>query len=68
MTEAEYSELEPYYEEAKVAVPTWPEITAKAVQRHYFWGYNRACRLLETLAEHGHLHWDRKTGQYSRPS
>jgi DNA segregation ATPase FtsK/SpoIIIE-like protein len=65
MTEAEFSELEPYYEEAKVAVPTWPQISVTAVQRNYVWGYNRACRLLEALAEHGHLNYDRKTGTYS---
>lgn len=68
MTEAEYSEIEPHYEDAKTLVPTWEVITTQAVQRHFMWGYNRACRLLETLAEHGHLSWDNKTGKYSRPS
>jgi DNA segregation ATPase FtsK/SpoIIIE-like protein len=68
VTEEEYAELEPLYHEYKVAIPAWPEISVSKVQRDYRFGYNRACRLLETLAEHGHLHWDPKTGKYSRPS
>lgn len=65
MTESEYSELEPHYEDAKKLVPTWDPINVSRVQRHFMWGYNRACRLLETLAEHGHLHYDRRTGAYT---
>lgn len=68
MTEEEYAALEPLYHQYKQAIPMMPTISVSAVQRAYRFGYNRAARLLETLAEHGHLHWDRITGNYSRPS
>lgn len=38
MTEAEYTNLEPNYEDAKMVIPTWDPISVSAVQRHYTWG------------------------------
>jgi DNA segregation ATPase FtsK/SpoIIIE-like protein len=65
MTEQQYSELEPLYEMAKTDIPSWDVISINSVQRRYQLGYNRAARLLETLAEHGHLRWDKRTGAFS---
>lgn len=66
MNEQEYGELEPLYAQAKTEVPALPHINVTRVQRLYTIGYNRAARLLERLAEHGHLKYDNGTGQYSR--
>jgi DNA segregation ATPase FtsK/SpoIIIE-like protein len=67
MTEQEYSELEPLYQQAKIELPhRLSKISVSGVQRLYMIGYNRASRLLEHLAEHGHLAYDRLTGAYSR--
>lgn len=67
MNEQEYSELEPLYQQAKIEVPhRLSNITTLGVQRLYMIGYNRASRLLERLAEHGHLSYDQFTGKYSR--
>lgn len=42
MTEEEYRELEPLYEQAKQEIPTWGSITISTVRRSYRLGYNRA--------------------------
>lgn len=65
MIEQEYRELEPLYDRAKAEIPTWDSISITRVQRTYMWGYNRAARLLESLAEYGVLDYDRMTGKYS---
>lgn len=65
MTEDEYRALEPLYDTAKAEIPTWPHISVGRVQRKWMLGYNRASRLLETLAAHGALRWDKMTGVYS---
>jgi DNA segregation ATPase FtsK/SpoIIIE-like protein len=67
MTEQEYSGLEPLYQQAKIELThRLQRISVSGVQRLYMIGYNRASRLLEALAEHGHLGYDRTTGAYSR--
>ena len=66
MTEQEYRELEPMYDKAKAEVPRWDFISISRVQREYMWGYNRAARLLENLAEYGVLQRNNQTGAYSR--
>lgn len=68
MNEVEYQELEPLYAQAQREVPALPHINTTAVQRLYMIGYNRASRLLENLAEHGFLKYDRYTGAYSAPT
>ena len=65
MTENEYRECEPLYDDAKATIPTWKRISVAAVQRHYRWGYNRASRMLEQLAEVGALNWNKVTGAYT---
>lgn len=64
MTEQEYRELEPLYDQLKAEVPTWDSISITRVQRTYRFGYNRAARLLENLAEYGVLTYNKHTGQY----
>lgn len=64
MTEQEYRELEPLYDQAKKEVPLMDVISISRVQRVYFWGYNRAARLLEQLALAGVLLYDNRTGKY----
>lgn len=66
MTEQEYSKLEPLYAQAKTEVPALSRIGLSAVQRLYMIGYNRAARLMEHLAEYGHLNYDATTGAYSQ--
>jgi DNA segregation ATPase FtsK/SpoIIIE-like protein len=66
MTEDEFRELEPMYEQAKKEVPLMPSITISAVQRRYRFGYNRAAHLLERLAQYGVLDYEFKTGRYTR--
>jgi len=66
MTEQEYRELEPLYDQAKAEIPSWDSISITRVQRTYTFGYNRAARLLENLAEYGVLTWDKRTGQFRR--
>jgi DNA segregation ATPase FtsK/SpoIIIE-like protein len=67
MTEQEYSQLEPLYQQAKIElIHRLHKISVSGVQRLYMIGYNRASRLLETLAAHGHLKYDQFTGAYSR--
>jgi DNA segregation ATPase FtsK/SpoIIIE-like protein len=69
VTEDEYRELDPSYDSVRTTVSVWKgDITVSRVQREFRFGYNRAWRMLEVLAENGHLHWDRITGKYSRPS
>lgn len=64
MPEAEYSELEPLYQQAKAEVPLMERIAISTVQRRYMLGYNRAARLLEQLCSCGALQWNRVTGAY----
>jgi DNA segregation ATPase FtsK/SpoIIIE-like protein len=66
MTEEEFRELEPMYEQAKTEIPLMPSITISSVQRQYRFGYNRAAHMLERLAQYGVLNYDRRTGAYSR--
>lgn len=66
MTEQEYRELEPIYDQAKAEIPTWPHISITRVQRKYTFGYNRAARLLENLAEYGVLTFNNLDGSYRR--
>lgn len=67
MNEKEYGEIEPLYQQAKIELPhRLSKISVSGVQRLYMIGYNRASRLLEHLAEHGHLKYDQFTGAYSR--
>lgn len=66
MNEQEYNELEPLYEQAKIELPLrLSHVSVTGVQRLYMIGYNRASRLLEALAEHGHLKYNAATGAYS---
>lgn len=65
MTDDEYRECETQYDQLLASVQKWPEISVVRVQRQFQFGYNRAARLLETLAENGHIHWDSLTGKYS---
>lgn len=67
MTEQEYNELEPLYQQAKIEIPhRLHKISVSGVQRLYMIGYNRASRLLGELVEHGHLNYAPLTGEYSR--
>lgn len=66
MTEQEYRELEPIYDQAKAEIPTWPHISITRVQRTYTFGYNRAARLLENLTEYGVLTFNNLDGSYRR--
>jgi len=66
VTEQEYRELEPLYDQAKAEIPTWPHINITRVQRKYTLGYNRAARLLENLAEYGALTYNKHDGTYRR--
>ena len=68
MPEKEFRELEPLYEQARREIPTMPVISISTVQRRYMLGYNRAARLLESLADYGVLDYEFATGKYSRPS
>jgi DNA segregation ATPase FtsK/SpoIIIE-like protein len=68
VTEQEYRELEPLWDQLKAEVPLWDSISITRVQRTYRFGYNRAARLLESLAEYGVLSWNKRTGQFSRAS
>lgn len=66
MTEQEYSELEPLYQQAKTEVLALPHINITAVIRLYRIGYNRAVRLIAALVEHGYLKYNNFDGGYSR--
>lgn len=64
MTEDEYRDIEPMYDKARREIPTWDSISISRVQRTYTFGYNRAARLLENLAEYGVLTYNKLTGEY----
>lgn len=66
MTEQEYREIETQYDECKTAILTWDQISISRVQREFRFGYNRAARLLETMAEFGHLVWSNRDGSFRR--
>lgn len=66
MTDDEYMKIELMYPKLLATVPTWQDISISKVQREFRFGYNRAATLLETLAENGHIRWDKITGKFSR--
>jgi DNA segregation ATPase FtsK/SpoIIIE-like protein len=65
LTEAEFRELEPLYDQARREIPALPSISITAVQRLYRLGYNRAARLREALAQYGVVDYDQMTGAFT---
>ena len=65
MSVADYREIEPMYDQLRTEIPHLGNISLSQVQRVYRFGYNRAARIMEHLADEGVLHWDQTTGKYS---
>jgi hypothetical protein len=68
LSEQDYRAIEPLYQTCRAQIPTWDRVDVQRVQRTYRFGYNRAARMLEHLAEVGVLCWDSITGKYSAPA